>query len=82
MLNIGEQCRACGAWCPPCASAEATDMWDDTQRLACRLEERYAKDSKRRRLAHALRRRESSNSFRNRWDHICNEVRGGVDAWT
>ena len=58
----------------------ATDIWDDTQDSTCRLEERYAKDNKRRRLAYALRRRKSSNNFRNRWDHICNEVRGGVGA--
>ncbi len=43
--------------------------------LMCRLEERYAKNNKRRRLLYALRRRKSSNSFRNRWDCICNEAR-------
>ena len=50
-------------------------MWLSNKRV-CRLEERYAKNNKRRRLLYALRRRKSSNSFRNRWDCICNEVRG------
>ena len=42
--------------------------------LACRLEERYAKNGKRRGLLYALRRRQSPNSFRSRWDCLCNEV--------
>ena len=42
--------------------------------LACRLEERYAKNGRRRGLVYALRRRQSPNSFRSRWDCLCNEV--------
>ena len=42
--------------------------------LARRLEERYAKNGKRRGLVYALRRRQSHNSFRSRWDCLCNEV--------
>lgn len=42
--------------------------------LLCSLEERYLKNNKRRRLAYALRRRQSPSSYRNRWDHLCNEV--------
>ena len=42
--------------------------------MLCSLEERYSKNNKRRRLAYALRRRQSPSSYRNRWDHLCNEV--------
>lgn len=42
--------------------------------LARRLEERYAKNGRRRGLVYALRRRQSPGSFRSRWDCLCNEV--------
>ena len=42
--------------------------------LARRLEERYAKNGRRRGLVYALRRRQSPTSFRSRWDCLCNEV--------
>ena len=42
--------------------------------LTRRLEERYAKNGRRRGLVYALRRRQSPGSFRSRWDCLCNEV--------
>lgn len=42
------------------------------------MEEFYANNRKRRRLAYALRRRKSSNGFKGAWDRISNDVSVGV----
>ena len=63
--------------CPFQASLQIVqdnDPYPTEVTLFCSLEERYSKNNKRRRLAYALRRRQSPSSYRNRWDHICNEV--------